>query len=130
MEIGPDPRSGARTIKDSPLYPTARDRLYGVQTPKQMLPSPILLNSQPGPSHPPKPRSSSELMDLNLCSSPTPHGPHHPIAYSSNKTRASTYFSQDIIEISDDDEPGIRPIVVFAWVKVSFHHYILFKVQD
>ena len=109
MEIGLDPRAGARTIKDSPLYPAARDQLYRTLSPKQTTPSPMPSIPQPGPSSPRK-KYAKPFPSSNL-----------------NGTKARASLSQDIIEISDDDEPGIRPLVVFAWVKVSFHHFILFQ---
>jgi hypothetical protein len=118
MEIGPDPRLGARTIKDSLLYPAARDRLYGMLPIKQTPPSPIPSISQPGPSNPRK-KEAKPLPSMDFKSQPR----------SSMDLSAWSSSPPDVIEISDDEEPGIRPLVVFAWVKVSFHTISYFEAE-
>jgi hypothetical protein len=128
MEIGPGPRSGARTIKDSPLYPAAQDRLYEMLPTKQTPPSPTPSIPQPGPSHSVKKEPiefpSRPSMDLSLWSSPSRSPSLYPVNLPSTGSRASGAFPQDVIEISDD-EFGVRPVIVFAWVKVSVFHLIL-----
>ena len=131
MEIGPNPRAGARTIKDSPLYPAARARLYGTLPPQEAPTAVTASVPQPGPSHSPKKErmefpltdlQSRPSMDLSLSSrSPS----LYPVDFPSTGSRAYGAFPQDVIEISDE-ESGVRPVIVFAWVKVGILHFTCF----
>ena len=129
LEIGPHPRPGTRTIKDSPLYAAAQARLYGTLPPQE---APTAATAQPGPSHSPK-KEPTEFPLTNLQSRPSldlslwSRSPSlYPVDLPSTGSRASDAFPQDVIEISDD-ESGVHPVIVFAWVKVSVFklHFIL-----
>lgn len=107
LEIGPHPGPGARTIKNSPLYAAARARLYGT-LPPQEAPGPTVPQHEAGPSHSPK----KEQMEIPL-----------------TDAQSCPSVDRHVIEISDD-ESGVHPVIVFAWVKVSFLCFISESIHD